>query len=334
MRKRKEIYNAYLQRQVEREYEQQVKKDNAALYPSLSARHVQAGKSNQAILSRLYKARNRGIELAWIRDSAVVHQNKSDADLPPDTIDILRLPSGIPRFISPGVLDPRLVLSSFQACYAQYTANKGKISRWNDANEYLMTSFNSVYGEVLRDASRKASTEAQDPSRGSIRLPSFDVPEPPAFGIGEPQTYRSGSVVDINGRPLASPLPIFPLPGISNPGLPIDRQSLTVPQLHQSRPSSLVDEQSELRGSLPISHGQSMESYRAPGFPLPALTSYNGESREGSVSRSIGIESRPVTPQPKKGRGTLASKNVSNSASKKVTPVIGKVLFRDALVIA
>ena len=43
LRKRKEIYNVYLQRQVEREYEQQVKKDNAALYPSLSARHVQAG---------------------------------------------------------------------------------------------------------------------------------------------------------------------------------------------------------------------------------------------------------------------------------------------------
>ena len=281
----------------------------------------------------LDKARKRGIELVWTRDCAVVHQNKSDADLPPDIIDILRLPSGIPSFISPGVLDPRLVLSSFQACYAQYTANKGKISRWNDANEYLMTSFNSVYGEVLRDANRQASTDAQDASRGNFRLPSFDVPEPPAFGIGEPQTYRSGSVLDVNGRPLASPLPIFPLPGISNLGLPIDRQSLTVPHSHQSRPSSLVDEQSELRSSLPIFQGQSMENYRAPDYPLPTLASYNGESQEGSVRRSIGIESRPVTPQPKKGRGTVASKNASNSASKKVTPVAGKVLLRDTLLV-
>lgn len=47
LKKRKEIYNVYLQRQVEREYEQQVKKDNAALYPSLSARHVQAGESSE-----------------------------------------------------------------------------------------------------------------------------------------------------------------------------------------------------------------------------------------------------------------------------------------------
>ena len=190
-----------------------------------------------------------------------------------------------------------------------------------------MTSFNSVYGEVLRDASRKAGTETQDPSCGSIRLPSFDVPEPPAFGTGEPQTYRSGSVLDVNGRPLASPLPIFPLPGVSNLGLPTDRKSLTVPRLHPSRPSSVVDEQSERRSSLPISRGQSVESYRGSVYPPPALVSYNGESREASVRRSIGMESRPVTPQPKKGRGASASKNVANSASKKVTPVAGKVLF-------
>ena len=78
LRKRKEIYNVYLQRQVEREYEQRVRKDNAALYPSLSARHVQAGESSEAILSRLCKstldkARNGEIESVCIGDCAVVH---------------------------------------------------------------------------------------------------------------------------------------------------------------------------------------------------------------------------------------------------------------------
>ena len=257
----------------------------------------------------------------------MVHIIRLDADSPHDTIDILRLPSGIPSFISPGVLDPRLVLSSFQACYAQYTVNKGKISRWNDANEYLMTSFNSVYGEVLRDANRQASTETQDPSYGSLQVPSFDVPEPPAFGIGEPQTHRSGSVLDVNGRPLASPLPVFPLPGASNLGLPTDRQSLTIPPWHPSRQSSLADSQSERLSSLPISRGQSMETYRAPVYPCPASVSYNGESREASVRRSIGTESRPVTPQQKKGRGNPASKNAANSASKKASHAAGKVLF-------
>ena len=253
------------------------------------------------------------------------HQKQVVADSPLDIIDILRLPSGIPSFISPSVLDPRLILSSFQTCYAQYTTNKGKISRWNDANEYLMTSFNSVYGQALREASRQASTETQDPSYGSFQLPLFDVPEPPAFGVGEPQTHRSGSVLDVNGRPLASPLPIFPLPGASNLGLPTDRQSLTIPSFHQSRPSSLADEQFERLDSLPISRGQSMENYRVPVYPCPELVSYNGESREANVRRSIGTESRPVTPQPKKGRGTPASRKVSNSASKKATAAAGKV---------
>ena len=177
-----------------------------------------------------------------------------------------------------------------------------------------MTSFNSVYGDVLRDASRQASRETQDPSNGGYRLPPFDVPEPPAFGIGEPQTHRSGSVLDVNGRPLASPLPIFPLPEASNIGLPTDRQSLTIPSWHPSRPSSLTDGQSERLGSLPISRGQSLERFKTPVYPCPASVSYNGESR-------------PTTPQPKKGRVTLASKNASNSASKKANAVAGKVFL-------
>ena len=190
-----------------------------------------------------------------------------------------------------------------------------------------MTSFNSVYGDVLRDASRQASTETQDPSYANFRLPSLDVPEPPNFGIGEPQTHRSGSVLDVNGRPLASPLPIFPLPEASNLGLPTDRQSLTIPRWHPSQPSSHTDEHAALLNSLPISRGHSMENHKAPVYPSQVLVSYNGESREASVMPSIGAESRPVTPPPKKGRGTLASKNVSNSASKKVAAVAGKVLF-------
>ena len=50
LRKRKEVYTAYLQREVEKEYEQRIHDTHSALYPSLSAHHVQTGMFSEAIL--------------------------------------------------------------------------------------------------------------------------------------------------------------------------------------------------------------------------------------------------------------------------------------------
>lgn len=223
------------------------------------------------------------------------------------------------------------MLQSFQACYTQYTANKEKISRWNDANEYLMTSFNTVYGDIVQNADQLCNSDIREVGHGMNGVPTFEVPEPPFFGTPEPGTRVSSDRLDVNGRPLASPLPIFSLPEIRDRGLPSDRQSLTVPRMSQSRTPSVADGHLEDRDSFTMPRGRSVESQIASEYPNPALMSYSSNPLGIATRPGQGNGSRPVTPQPRKGRSTMASRKVSTPTSKKpTTPASKKVVLRHA----
>ena len=192
-----------------------------------------------------------------------------------------------------------------------------------------MTSFNTVYGDVVQNANQLCNSETRELGHSRNGVPVFEVPEPPLFGSPEPGTRVSSDRLDVNGRPLASPLPLFPLPETRDRGLPSDRQSLTVPHMSQSRTPSVADGHLEDRDSVTIPRGRSVESQNSSEYPNPALMSLNSNSLGMADSQANG--SRPVTPQPRKGRSTMAPRKVSTPTSKKpTTPASKKVALRPA----
>lgn len=192
-----------------------------------------------------------------------------------------------------------------------------------------MTSFNTIYGDVVQNANQLCNSENRELGHGMNGVPTFEVPEPPFLGAQEPGTRASSDRLDVNGRPLASPFPMFPLPETRDRGLPSDRQSLTVPRMSQSRTPSVVDGHFETHDSFTMPRGPTVENQMASEYPNPALMSYNSNSLGMATRSGQRNGSRPVTPQPRKGRSTMASRKLSTPTSKNpTTPASKKVSLR------
>lgn len=182
-----------------------------------------------------------------------------------------------------------------------------------------MTTFNTVYGDVLQNANLLGNLDTHGLSSSTNGMPLFDIPDPPGHEVAEPHTRGSMDGLDVNGRPLATPLPLFPLPEVRYRGLPNDRQSLTLPRLGRSQTPSIAEEQLDSRRSSEVPRGRSTESRLFPEYPTPTIMSYNVRLPESNIRRGLGSESRPVTPPLKKGRSAPASRKVSTPASRRAT---------------